>query len=949
MLHRSSFVILLSLILGLSFGGLSQRYDALQEKLESIEEPNSKLALIDEILGSENYKAFPDTIALLYFSKAQILFQQTVSIEHAITAIDEGISNITYEDYPKVWLKLWYYKGFYYRKWDKYEEAKNMLSTVLKYRKNNEYLWDATIQMGKTFKDRGEFSLALDYYRKAITLAGDDKYELSTTYEVIAYVYLIMETKEGAENALPWLEKLITVLKTMKDQDHFIASMTYNKACAYMTLDDLKNARADFEASERIMNKCCEDKDFKSLILESKAVLLKEEGRFEEAIDHFEKSLALYQHSFDLTRSDGLASTYTSMAETYEEIGDLENALKYINDALDYRLSGIDRDIESQIISEYPILNNGEKHYLIEELLTKGKILEKAASQNPLQNQIQDAIDAFLYADILVDKIRFEHLEESTKQFWREKTSEVYQHLVSNYVAIEKFEEAFHYAEKSKYLLMGEHLVKKHSEQLLTGLPASLRSEYTQVRKDIRTQKAQLETNQLLNLYKEIDSIKLILIDLRKKEDDIVSNIKQKHADFFYKKFFFEIASIENIQTKILNVDQTLVEYFLTDTSLFIFLINERLLQVEKVTINEELVTLITSFRNNITHPDRYEPAFLRQYANDAAKLYDLLIAPIEENLKKDIIVIADNAIALVPFSILLTKHLAGPALQSPLLEWPYLLYKHRVSFLHSASLELLNYKNNSDILYDKEILAFNPSFNSKDGRIAMQRGDTIRGTLLPLLGTIEEIEFAKNLFQGDFFMNKEATESNFKNALSSTYAILHIASHAIVDDKNPAQSKLVLSPGSTDDGMLYTSEINDLNLESDLVILSACNTGVGQITNGEGINSLARSFAHAGSQNILMSLWPISHRSTTSLIKEYYKALIDGNSKRNSLNDAKNAFLNNVPAAYHHPYFWGSFVYYGDDQPLRINQRSTTNMNWLYALIGIGLFGFFFYVRIKK
>ncbi len=545
--------------------------------------------------------------------------------------------------------------------------------------------------------------------------------------------------------------------------------------------------------------------------------------------------------------------------------------------------------------------------------------------------------------------MRFEHLEVSTKQFWRAKTVEVYQHLVSNYVAVANTEKAFHYAEKSKYLLMGEHLVKNDSEQLLSGLPATLRSEYTQIQKNISKAKNQLKTNQLLNLDRDIDSIGLILIDLRKKEDDILSNIKQNYPDFFDKNFSFQLATIEEIQRDLLNSDQTLVEYFLADTTLFIFVINELSLHLKKVSINEHFGELIINLRDNITHPDRYESAYLKRYANDALALYDQLIAPVEEHLNQEIIVVADHAIALVPFSVLLTKHLTETTLHTPLLDWPYLIYEHQVSFLYSASLELLNYKNNTDVLYDKDILAFNPSFNSKDGRMTIQHGDTTRNTLLPLLGAVEEIEFANKLFKGDFFLNQDATESNFKNALKSSYAIFHIASHAIIDDKNPDQSKLVLSPEATDDGMLYTSEINNLNLKSDLVILSACNTGVGEITNGEGINSLARSFTHAGSQNILMSLWPVSDRSTTSLIKEYYKILIEGKSKRTSLSDAKNTFLSNVPAAYHHPYFWGGFVYYGDDTPLRIHPRSSTTKNGLYALIGLGLLVFFYYLKIKK
>jgi len=427
--------------------------------------------------------------------------------------------------------------------------------------------------------------------------------------------------------------------------------------------------------------------------------------------------------------------------------------------------------------------------------------------------------------------------------------------------------------------------------------------------------------------------------------------MRNDHPDFFKKNFSFELATIEDIQEKLLNPDETLLEYFISDSSLFIFVINKNTFGLEQVSLtnNEDLSSIITSLRNNIIHPDRYEINYLKKYSKNASELYEILIAPIKDQLKESIVVVADRAIALVPFSVLLSEPFENISLETPLLQWPYLIYQHQVSFLRSASLELLNHSNNSDVIYDREILAFNPSFTNSEGRIAMQRGDTIRGSLLPLLGSIEEINFAKKLFEGDFFLKSEATERNLKDALSSTYSIFHIASHAIVNDKFPDRSTLVLSPGSTDDGMLYTSEIDNLNLKSDLVILSACNTGVGQVTNGEGINSLARSFANAGSQNMLMSLWPVSDRSTTSLIKEYYKKLTLGNPKSASLFDAKNSFLNSVPAAYHHPYFWGGFVYYGDDSPLRISNKSIVDNNWLFAIFGIGFLGLVYYLKNKS
>ena len=314
-------------ILIMSCQVMSQNYVSIIQDLENQKDPALQLDILDRAIAHTHFKEYPDTLAMLYYQKSNVLFSGSVSIAASITALDQGIALIDEIKDRDLWIKLWYYKGFRYRKWDKYEEAKQALSQVLKYKEDNLYIWDATIQLGKTYKDRGEFSVALDTYDHALTLAGDDKDMLATTYEVISFVYLIMDTKEGARSSIPWLIKLIDHLGTMEDEESFIASMHYNVGTAYLTLEEYKEAEKWFDKSEELLDACCIDKDLKSLLYEVRANLMLEEGRYDEAIANYKKGLELYQHSFDLTRSDGLSSSYHSIASAYDLKGDLTNAL----------------------------------------------------------------------------------------------------------------------------------------------------------------------------------------------------------------------------------------------------------------------------------------------------------------------------------------------------------------------------------------------------------------------------------------------------------------------------------------------------------------------------------------------------------------------------------------------------------------------------------------------
>ena len=909
----------------------AQSYDKWVLKIDETESTEEKLELIEEALNSEQFEIHQDTQALFYFEKSYVLFRESVSIEQSIEALDEALALVDENKDREIWIKLWYYKGYWYRKWDKYEEAKQALTKALKYSQNNKYLWHATIQLGKTFKDRGEFSIALDTYDKALVLAADDQDKLATTYEVISFVYLIMDTKEGAQEVIPWLDKLIVLLREMENEDHFIASMTYNKGTAYMTLEDYENAERYFSKAENIIDSCCDDPDFKSLLYESRAIILAEEGKFTEAIDNFKKSLSLYQHSFDLTRSDGLASSYRQIAETYQKKREPLQAYNYITKALSYRLSGIDSGSEDADISISALQSNGEKHYLIDELILKAKILEELYTNFGEEAYLIEANQILHYADVVVDLMRFEHLEESTKEFWRTKTAEVYHLLVRVNYELEEFEQAFRYAEKSKYLLMGEHLIKNEDQLAFLDLPGDLKSDLIDIMNRIQVAKEDLKLAEARSDDQSADSLKFALVDLRKTEDDIISIIKRDFPDYYANNFSFELVSIAEIQNELLAQNQSLVEYFLDDHSLYVFIVDKRKFITRKIDLQTSIIDKLSEMRGAIAHEARNSPEQLQKYANLASEIFDITVRPIEKDISQNVFIVTDDVLSLIPFSILLTERINVYTENRKLNNWPYMVNKYDLSYLKSASLGLFNQRKNTKGKFDKAILAFNPSFGDENSS-----SDNIRGGLLPLNGSIDEIKFVKDKLDGDFFESASATESNFKNSLNSSYSIFHIASHAIVDDAEPDMSKLVLNEQEEEDGLLHAFEIANLPIVSDLVILSACNTGYGMIQKGEGINSIGKSFAKAGSPNLLMSLWPVSDKATSTLIKEYYDQLFKGYSKRKAIGLAKQSFLSSVPAAYHHPYYWGGFVYYGDDKPLRMAKTNDSFVNSGIWVVGI-------------
>ncbi len=209
-----------------------------------------------------------------------------------------------------------------------------------------------------------------------------------------------------------------------------------------------------------------------------------------------------------------------------------------------------------------------------------------------------------------------------------------------------------------------------------------------------------------------------------------------------------------------------------------------------------------------------------------------------------------------------------------------------------------------------------NPVYSGRPQRtMADVRGQTIRGLPLdPLPFTKEEVEHIKALYgdKATVFTSDEASETTLKIRASQA-SILHIACHGLLNTEMLA-SGLALSPSATDDGLLTAAEIfQEVRTSADLVVLSACETGLGTATYSEGVLGLTRAFQYAGGRSILVSLWKINDPATAIIMQHMYEFLKAGATKDEALRKAM-VELRKDPK-YMHPKYWGAFVLVGDYQ----------------------------------
>jgi CHAT domain-containing protein/tetratricopeptide (TPR) repeat protein len=332
-----------------------------------------------------------------------------------------------------------------------------------------------------------------------------------------------------------------------------------------------------------------------------------------------------------------------------------------------------------------------------------------------------------------------------------------------------------------------------------------------------------------------------------------------------------------------------------------------------------------------------------------AQRFYSLLIAPIEKHLgdKTDLIIIPAGPIAFLPFETLIDE------------ENRYLAERFHVRYAPSATVLHNLQKRDFDTTDRRALLAFGGALydgTASSGRTFAQdtaryvntaqieaaqrrayadlsRGGDLEGTYdalghgtwADLPGTLAEVAaLAETVPGADVVTGPAVSEAEIKrrseNGDLSMYRLLHFATHALVVPEVPELSALVLSQDSVsnaatgEDGYLRMAEIAQLDLSADVVTLSACETGLGQLVSGEGVVGLTQAFIEAGAGGVSASLWQVSDRSTSAFMQEVYRKVQDeGRSFAEAHTEVKRGFIRgDYLDAWRAPYYWAPYVYYG-------------------------------------
>jgi CHAT domain-containing protein len=297
----------------------------------------------------------------------------------------------------------------------------------------------------------------------------------------------------------------------------------------------------------------------------------------------------------------------------------------------------------------------------------------------------------------------------------------------------------------------------------------------------------------------------------------------------------------------------------------------------------------------------RHSPAFKQ----NAKFLYDALIADGMPFLKdrKHLVIIPGGIVSDVPFQALMNKNER------------YLIEDFAISYAPSitALAEMqANRQKLSTQIYEGDFLGIgNPKLSNET--IARFRVRYRSGRL----DNLPEAETEVRKISGFYPKNKIVIGSNATESLwqteSSKYRILHLATHGLSDGEKPLYSHVLLSADATQDGLIEGREIAEMNLNAEMVVLSACETARGREIDGEGIVGLAWSFAAAGTPTIIASNWKVDSQTTADFMIDFYTEL-NGHSARNKAQALQKTAVKSLRASRSRPpFFWSGFAIYGD------------------------------------
>ncbi len=888
---KNSLLLIVASLISISL--VSAQNDVTFRKIDSLVSNgnySSSYLIIDSILRGSITE---NQLAILQNKKARILIIQgklsdaelllqrinlTDPFINALTLSNSGFLNLN-----RAWFDL---------------ALENLQSSLVKFKSiGKEYSkegGDCLTSIASAYLATGNYNQAEEYETIAMhtmqRLFGESSEEVAASYNNLGLIYLTT----NPDKSLEYYEKaLITYQKHRGNEHPKIAIANTNIGISYLALELYGDAINSFEAAKKIWDKIYPNGH------PNTAIVMRNLGRAYAKIKNATTSLEYYQRAIAIYQK-AYGDKHPDIASSFNDLGSIQLSERKYDTSIASFQKGIIANAPNFIVADSkknPIrLDNYNPTVMVYSLRLKAQALESKYIGKTLKlSDLKLALSCLYSCDSLIDDIRHHSSDEGDKLALGELASEVYEdgvriaHTISDNVLDPSpyLEKAFYFAEKSKSAVLQESIADAQAKSF-SGIPSELLNQEKNIKSNIANY-----VQKLAQKPSSVEEKKLreALFASNNEYSDFVKKLEKDFPNYYNLKFSQSTATINDIQN-ILTEEIAVVSYFLAEKNnqLYQFIITKSKFSIITSSLPADFARTLKGFSNSLLYSD------FATYKKSGA-IINKLVAPRLPSKIKELIIIPTGKLGTLPFEALPERKIKAEDFKSI----TYLINHYSVAYEFSTSLILQKNKSKSTITNPTIFLCAPVTFPEKDN-------------LNTLPGTEKEISNIEQLFAGNSKSIKftDANETMIKSKEISNYNYLHFATHGIVDEANPESSKIFLNMTATDDGNLYAGEIYNLTLNANLAVLSACQTGLGKISKGEGVIGLSRALVYAGAKNIIVSFWSVADESTAELMTDFYSLLLKSKSTSFStaLQEAKVKMIKSDK--YSTPFYWAPFVLIG-------------------------------------
>ena len=886
----------------------------------------------------ENYVACHNALTSAFGQKGNI----NQSYAHALIAFASAEKHLDKNNNTAYGSALNNLAIFNRRKGD-YEKAMPLYKSALEIERTSESgkLADELAilkNLGSLFFETGDYSESKKYYSQAIN-KGLEHLETSDPMITSSYLELaeLYNTIGQRDTAYILYQKVLQEITQHSLND----IRTKNRMVTiHLNLGDFFWQQKKEELSKKHIHKALRfsQKHLNKAPLDAYLLLgkwAKHQKKFDLAIQHFEQALLINQKkNKTLGKSTETGMIYYQLASTYFEQGDLKNSLQHFQNSLAQYSKKFSpaNDFQNPALSDLP-----SDQYILKTFLGKANTLFQIYHRDKNIETLLAAKETYQLTIQLLNKLRQSYHGIGSKEILAENVLPIFEGALQCYFELQKTQtseslinEAFQIAENSKAILLLES-INENSALGIAGISDQLLEEEKSLKGQIIYHQKQLISTPD-TAHEKIQTLEKGLFELEQKHQELLLHFEENYPNYHQLKYNTSIVHIEEIRKKLKPNESALVEYFVGEKNLYIFCITTQTAHFIQLDKTPDLNQKVEDIRNLLIHPPAIKTAEkdFEQFTQSAHALYQQLIAPtrLEESIYQ-IIIVPDDLLAYIPFEILLSKLPKNQNIDYLPNNLSYLLNDFQISYNYSATLFARENSNTQQAKHD--FIGFAPSFGEPKNANASRNSfrNCTQEDLYPLICNKEEVEQISKIFNGAAITGSQANKALFAESIQD-YRIAHFATHSCLDDQNPMLNKIFLA-----DGYLSNFDLYNLELQTELAVLSACNTGSGQLRRGEGVMSLSRGFMHAGCPSVLMSLWSVEDCTTSAIMNKYYQGIKAGQTKDFALQESKKFYLQEATKLASHPFYWAPFVQFGKIEAMDF--QST----WLPENLAFGAFAF--------